>query len=489
MRNALEVKEQTNLVTMVTENTMLNMRQMDISGRGYALIRDDGFLFWSVDVARRTNRDNFRTLDSLFAIQGFSDPVNYPRVKAGFYEYADMYEQMVKHLKNDDMEAYLKILSNDFGRDFWPVNAAFSSNLAQFQEQLIEKAELRYENAIFRNSVVQLLLLLIGLPTLIFVLIKLKREHKERTALLLNLRENNKKYLFNDGETGFRGAEGILNNSISNLKKAAEYVTSVASGNYQVEWEGMDSNNKELNKENLAGQLISMKQKMEKVDAENKRRIWTTEGLSKLTEVIRNSEQNINELTFEVTKYLSKYLNAQQASLFVLEESDNTANNHLRLAAAYAFDRRKFMKKKIEVGQGLVGQIFREKETLLLTEIPQEYTIIKSGLGDATPTCLVIIPMMYNEKVQAILEMALFHKLEDYEVSFLEKAGEYIASSIATTQNNETTRLLLEQMQSQAEEMRAQEEELRQNMEELEATQEEMRRKEKLAEEILQKQT
>ncbi|SMG12397.1 GAF domain-containing protein [Marivirga sericea] len=487
MSDALETQEQADMVMRVSENTLLNIRQMDISGRGYALIREDGFLFWSVANARRENRENFKTLDSLFAIQDYSDPVNYPKLKAGFKKYADMYEEMVEHLKNDDLDAYKAILRNDFGRTFWPINDAFTNRLYEFEEKLVEKAQERYERAIFQNTIVQLLLLLIGLPTLIFILIKLRKDEKNRTALLINLRENNKKYLFNDGDNRFRGAAKILNGSIENLKKAANYVRKVASGEFDVEWEGMTDENRTLNDKNLAGQLIEMKKQMQLADMENKKRIWSTEGLSKLTEIIRNSEQDTKELTFEATKYITQYLNAQQGSLFILIQDEGDENEkHLELSAAYAFDRRKFVDKKLQIGQGLVGQTYLERETLLLTEIPQNYTFIRSGLGDSTPTCLAIVPMLYNEKVQALIELASFKKFEDYQVRFLEKAGEYVASAIATTQNNEKTRVLLEQMQQQAEEMRAQEEELRQNMEELEATQEEMRRKEKMMEEKMQ---
>jgi len=487
MSDALQTQEQADMVMRVSENTLLNIRQMDISGRGYALIREDGFLFWSVANARKENRENFKTIDSLFAIQGYSDPVNYPKLKAGFKKYADMYEEMVGHLKNDDLDAYKSILKNDFGRTFWPINDAFTTRLYEFEEGLVEKAQSRYERAIFQNTIVQLLLLLIGLPTLIFVLLKLRKEHKDRTALLINLRENNKKYLFNDGDIRFRGAAKILNGSIENLKKAAHYVRKVASGEYDVQWEGMTDENKDLNQENLAGQLIEMKKQMQLADIENKKRIWSTEGLSKLTEIIRNSEQDTKELTFQSTKYLTEYLGAQQGSLFILiQDEDDENQKHLELTAAYAFDRRKFQNKKVEIGQGLVGQTYRERETLLLTEIPQNYTFIKSGLGDSTPTCLAVVPMLYNDNVQALIELASFRKFETHEVEFLEKAGEYVASAIATTQNNEKTKILLEQMQQQAEEMRSQEEELRQNMEELEATQEEMRRKEKMMEERMQ---
>ncbi|WKK84506.2 GAF domain-containing protein [Marivirga arenosa] len=483
MSEALETQEQADLVFRTAENTLLNIRQMDISGRGYALIREEGFLFWSVEQAKKQNRENFKTLDSLFAIQGYSDPVNYPRVKAGYRKYVDLYEEMVNHLKNDDLEAYKDLLREDFGKTFWPINDAFTTELYEFEENLVEEAQAAYESAILQNTIVQLLLLLIGLPTLIFIFIKLRRDEKKRIELLINLRENNKKYLFNDGDTRFRGAAKILNGSIENLKKAANYVKNVASGNFDISWDGITEENKVLNQDNLAGQLIEMKKQMENADIENKKRIWSTEGLSNLSEIIRNSEQNTEELTFEATKYLTEYLGAQQGSLFILmEDEENEKDMYLELSAAYAFDRRKYINKRIEIGQGLVGQTYREKETLVLTEIPQDYTFITSGLGDSTPSCLTIVPMKYNEEIQSLIELASFKVFKKHEIEFLEKAGEYIASAIATTQNNDKTRILLEQMQQQAEEMRAQEEELRQNMEELEATQEEMRRKERMME-------
>src|SRR5690606_35133236 len=183
-------------------------------------------------------------------------------------------------------------------------------------------------------------------------------------------------------------------------------------------------------------------------------------------------------------KFVAKYLNAQQGSLFILEGNEQD-EQYLRLASCFAFDRKKFVEKRIEIGQGLVGQTYLEAKTLVLTQVPQAYTYITSGLGDATPSFLVIVPMMYNEKVQALIEIAAFEKFEAHQISFLEKAGEFVASAISTAQNGSKTKILFEQMQAQTEQMRAQEEELRQNMEELEATQEEMRRKEVALEEQL----
>jgi hypothetical protein len=118
-----------------------------------------------------------------------------------------------------------------------------------------------------------------------------------------------------------------------------------------------------------------------------------------------------------------------------------------------------------------------EKETIQLTEIPDDYVEITSGLGKATPSYILLVPLKHEEDVLGVIEIASFRVFEKHEVEFTERVAQSIASTILSVKINARTRMLLEQSQQQAEEMLAQEEEMRQNMEELQATQEEMSRK------------
>lgn len=155
---------------------------------------------------------------------------------------------------------------------------------------------------------------------------------------------------------------------------------------------------------------------------------------------------------------------------------DDENNKYLELISLFAFNIKKFEKQQIKLGEGILGQTFLEKETTYLTNMPEDYARITSGLGDSAPKAILIVPLKVDKDVYGIVELASFHELEAHEINFVEKLGETIASTLSSVKINQRNRKLLEQSQQQTEEMRAQEEEMRQNMEELTATQEGMNR-------------
>ena len=161
--------------------------------------------------------------------------------------------------------------------------------------------------------------------------------------------------------------------------------------------------------------------------------------------------------------------------MFLYEKEND--NEHLRLAACYAYDRKKYLQKTFPIGSGIVGQCFMEREAIYMTSVPKDYVKITSGLGESTASCIFIVPVKTNDEVAGVIELASFRPLKEFEKQFIFRAAENMASALISSRTTHQIKSLLTDSQQRAEEMRAQEEEMRQNMEELQATQEEMARK------------
>jgi len=268
-----------------------------------------------------------------------------------------------------------------------------------------------------------------------------------------------------------------LNKSINGLIEKTDFAKDIGDGKY-------DTSVKLLSDKDVLGKsLLDMRDKLTKAREEekerkidDKKRTWVNEGLALFSDVLRQNHENLTELSFHVILNIINYLKANQGGLFVKNDEDKD-NIHFELLATYAFDRRKYNTRKIELGEGLVGTCAIEKQTIYMTEVPNDYIRITSGLGGANPNSLLIVPLKIEEEVLGVIEIASFNTFEDYEIEFVEKIAQNIASTLSSVKISERTTELLEKTQQQAEEMAAQEEEMRQNMEELQATQEEASRK------------
>jgi len=254
------------------------------------------------------------------------------------------------------------------------------------------------------------------------------------------------------------------------IVSATDFIKTIENGDLNAEYTGDGQDEK-----SLIHALLSMREQMQVIALREGDRNWVTEGLAKFADILRTKNENIKILSENIISNLVNYLNANQGSFFILNDEDEK-DKFLELMACYAYDRKKFSQKRVDIGEGLLGQSFLEKETTYLTQIPENYLNITSGLGEALPRAIIIVPIKVNDVVYGMLEIASFKEFKPHHKEFLEKLGESIASSISSVKISERTQKLLHASQIASEEMKSQEEELRQNMEEMHATQEELAR-------------
>jgi len=269
-----------------------------------------------------------------------------------------------------------------------------------------------------------------------------------------------------------------LNELTVNLKNTKEFVNEVGKGNLEYEVNVFD------NKGDLGSSLVQMRKELlkiakerEKQELENQKRNWATQGIAKFGDLLRISTDNVEELAYSVIKELVVYLQSDQGALYIINDEQKD-NQHLELIALFAYDRRKYLHQKIQIGEGLAGRCAQERETILMTEVPEGYFYISSGLGQATPRSILIVPLNLNNEIFGVIEVASMKVMEQHQVELAEKIAETVASTISNVKISIRTAKLLEETKIQAEELSSKEEEMRQNMEELQATQEEAARKE-----------
>ncbi|TAE48725.1 MAG: hypothetical protein EAY69_04550 [Cytophagales bacterium] len=214
------------------------------------------------------------------------------------------------------------------------------------------------------------------------------------------------------------------------------------------------------------------------IKKQEKKRNWVTNGLANFVEILGSDEKDFSVTADKFINKLVKYVKANQGGLFILNDDNNT----LELIACYAYDKKKYTRKIVASDEGMIGQAFQESATIYLEKIPDNYITIKSGLGTADPNYLLLVPLKNEKKSQGVIELAMFQPLEEYQIEFIEKLAETLATTIVSGKINSQTKKLLQESQKQSTALRNQEEELVKNVEELQAVQELTLRKQHLAE-------
>jgi len=256
------------------------------------------------------------------------------------------------------------------------------------------------------------------------------------------------------------------------LDLATTCLEKISAGDFEFNLSTADNANEDMSFINM---LSSVRSKMLEYAQRDQQRLWAAEGLSQFMNL--TSGNNRENLAFydNIIALLVKYTGANQGGIFTYNNAD-PSDPFLELSACYAYGKKKFVERRVDIGNGLLGQCFLEKETTIYTDLPKNYASITSGLGESTPRFLLMVPMKYSNEVLGVIEIASFKKLEQHKVEFVEKVAESLASVSLTIRSSKKVESLFQESQQKAQQLQEKEETLRQNLEELVATQEEMQR-------------
>ncbi len=211
--------------------------------------------------------------------------------------------------------------------------------------------------------------------------------------------------------------------------------------------------------------------------ANEEKQKWFNDGITIISDVLKSSQDNTKHLADNIIKTLVKFLDISLGGIYMTELTDDKKIIY-RLIAAYAYSEEKFIDKSFYSAESLVGSCASEKRTIYMSSIPEEYIKILSGLGQSAAQSLILIPLVYNNEVFGVLELASLKEISKYEQEFLKKAADNIANTLSLTQISSQTQNLIEKSSLQAYELEKRDKQMLSTVNELKELQKETANKE-----------
>lgn len=368
-------------------------------------------------------------------------------VGLGSGNYAAITEAM-KWAKNDSALAYIVVLdtTEEQFASYNPTNLVLDQNKLLNQKALVEADGILHTVVPIRYQNVEYGTLLLGVS-----LAELYSHiHRDKiTSLLISLSI----LVLGVGVTLV--FSNMLTKPIIQLRDAAN---EVAHGNHDVQIELSASDEIGV----LGRAFNEMIKNVKRSIIENEKQNWLKTGQAELNDKVRG-ELDVATLSQNIINYLADYLNAQIGAIYVKDD-----NSVFKLVGSYAYTKRKHLSNEWQAGEGLVGQAALEKKSILVTQIPDDYIKIRSGLGEQTPRNILVSPFLHEGEVKGVVELGSFAEFSNIQMEFLTLALENIAIIFNSAHSRARMKELLETTQQQAEELQEQQEELRQSNEELE---------------------
>ncbi len=210
----------------------------------------------------------------------------------------------------------------------------------------------------------------------------------------------------------------------------------------------------------LKDKLNEMIRNLRETTRQNTEQDWLKTNLERFTRMLQG-QRDLEAVSNMILSELATLVSAQHGVFYSITGTGSGEEPLLQLQAGYGYEERRHLSTSFELGEGLVGQCAKEKKRILLTDVPGDYVRINSGLGEAIPLNIIVLPVLFEGSLRAVVELASFSAFSVTHQAFLDSITESVGIVLSTIQAAGLTESLLKQSQSQAEELRSQQEELR----------------------------
>jgi len=242
-------------------------------------------------------------------------------------------------------------------------------------------------------------------------------------------------------------------NLTTQLRAIADVATAVTKGDLtrsiQVEAQGEVA----FVKDNINEMIRNLKETTLRNEEQN----WLKTNLAKFSRMLQG-QRDVLAVGKLILSELAPVVSAQHGVFYMMRDTGETAD--LKLLASYAHSGGNGVKATFQLGEGLIGQAALEKERILLADVPTDYVKVTSGLGEARPINIVVLPILFEGEVKAVMELSSLERFNSTHQAFLDQLAESIGIVLHTIEANTRTEDLLEQSQSLATELQKTNQEL-----------------------------
>ncbi|MCQ2974561.1 MAG: GAF domain-containing protein [Bacteroidales bacterium] len=258
------------------------------------------------------------------------------------------------------------------------------------------------------------------------------------------------------------------------IMRTTTFARSIGKGELETQFDSYDDNDA------LDIALIEMQKNLLHARAEEKKRIeeneklsWSQNGLAQIGEYLRMNNADIQDFSYNIISFLVKYIDASQGTMFVTEEKDGV--KYLDQKATYALDVKKQLNNRVEFGESLVGRCALERKSIFITDVPDGYLYITSGLGEHKPNCILLVPLQFEDEVHGVIEVASLNIISEHQISFFNSVAERIASTISNIKKNINNAELLNKFSTQSNELARREKEIENSYHDIKVAQNEVK--------------